>query len=339
MKIKVSLGTAQSLGLVEKRIEAPVTAAHLLVGENCAFSCAFCPQGQAGEDSSGRFLSRISWPEFPMEEVVELLLKVYRDGQIDRACIQMVHGGRYREQVAEFFRLMQQKSCGSLEIPISVNGVIDSITQAQRLFTMGAGRLGLALDAASAELFSRYKGGSPEIWLQRLELLCELGKRYPARVSTHVIAGLGETEQQISTVTQILTNSRVTLGLFAFTPVRHTPLEDRAPPAMDSYRRIQLVHFGITQGVINLEQIQFDESGTIVSVPDKLLSSPRVLRGEPFETSGCPGCNRPYYNERPGQTPYNYPHALTGNQALQALLETNLTTSDKAASLVEREDN
>ncbi|MCW3977503.1 MAG: radical SAM protein, partial [Candidatus Bathyarchaeota archaeon] len=24
-------------------------------------------------------------------------------------------------------------------------------------------------------------------------------------------------------------------------------------------------------------------------------------------TSGCPGCNRPYYNERPGGPLYNYP--------------------------------
>jgi biotin synthase-related radical SAM superfamily protein len=32
-----------------------------------------------------------------------------------------------------------------------------------------------------------------------------------------------------------------------------------------------------------------------------------VESGEPFKTSGCPDCNRPFYNESPGETIYNYP--------------------------------
>jgi len=33
--------------------------------------------------------------------------------------------------------------------------------------------------------------------------------------------------------------------------------------------------------------------------------------GSPFQTSGCPGCNRPYYNEKPSGPIYNYPRSLT----------------------------
>jgi len=32
--------------------------------------------------------------------------------------------------------------------------------------------------------------------------------------------------------------------------------------------------------------------------------------GIPFVTSGCPGCNRPFYNERPGGPLYNFPRPL-----------------------------
>ncbi|MEM2915121.1 MAG: radical SAM protein, partial [Candidatus Bathyarchaeia archaeon] len=41
----------------------------------------------------------------------------------------------------------------------------------------------------------------------------------------------------------------------------------------------------------------------------------KIIRtGEPFKTSGCPGCNRPYYNERPGGPIYNYPRKPTSKE-------------------------
>jgi biotin synthase len=32
-----------------------------------------------------------------------------------------------------------------------------------------------------------------------------------------------------------------------------------------------------------------------------------VSTGKPFLTSGCPDCNRPFYNEKPSGPLYNYP--------------------------------
>ena len=43
------------------------------------------------------------------------------------------------------------------------------------------------------------------------------------------------------------------------------------------------------------------------------------LWAEAFRTSGCPGCNRPYYNERPGQIPYNYPRPPTPAELADAV--------------------
>jgi biotin synthase len=36
-----------------------------------------------------------------------------------------------------------------------------------------------------------------------------------------------------------------------------------------------------------------------------------------FLTSGCPGCNRPYYTSRPSGPIYNYPRALTEKEKIE----------------------
>jgi biotin synthase len=41
--------------------------------------------------------------------------------------------------------------------------------------------------------------------------------------------------------------------------------------------------------------------------------------GEAFRTTGCPGCNRPFYNERPSGPFYNYPRPLKQNEIEQEL--------------------
>jgi hypothetical protein len=46
--------------------------------------------------------------------------------------------------------------------------------------------------------------------------------------------------------------------------------------------------------------------------------------GQALQTSGCPGCNRPYYNEQPGGPLYNYPRPLTPIEIQQAMREAGL---------------
>ena len=65
--------------------------------------------------------------------------------------------------------------------------------------------------------------------------------------------------------------------------------------------------------LFKLDDMEFDNKGTIInfgiSSDDILLKT--IKSGLPFLTSGCPGCNRPYYNERPGQELYNFPEPLS----------------------------
>ncbi len=314
MEIKASLGTAQALGLTDARVDAAATAAHFMVGEECGYSCAFCAQGR-DSSSSRRYLSRVSWPSYPIERAVEELVRAHRRGDILRACLQVVHGGNYRVVLERFFHLLHQHS---QPVPVSVNGVVDTLSDAGRLFALGAERIGLALDAATPELFGRYKRRSPADWVGRVELLQELAAGHPGRISTHLIIGLGETERDALELVQLMTDAGVSVALFAFTPVRGTPLEDHPQPPMDQYRRIQLASHLISRGRLQVHDIVFGEWEHVLSIPGAALDQ-EALQGEPFRTTGCWGCNRPYYNERPGQEPYNYPRPLTPAEARHAL--------------------
>jgi biotin synthase len=130
-------------------------------------------------------------------------------------------------------------------------------------------------------------------------------------VSTHLIVGLGETEQELCQTIQGCIELGVYPGLFAFTPIAGTALEDRSPPSLSSYRRTQIAHYLLSHKKTRLENMKFDNNGKLKSfgVPKEQLLEV-VETGEPFLTSGCPGCNRPYYNERPGGPLYNYPRKL-----------------------------
>jgi biotin synthase len=97
-------------------------------------------------------------------------------------------------------------------------------------------------------------------------------------------------------------------SLFAFTPISGTALEFSLPPSLSQYRRIQLAHYLIVEGKTRYENMDFDRHGRIVDFGvSKEILHQAIESGIPFITSGCPNCNRPYYNEKPGGPLYNYP--------------------------------
>jgi biotin synthase len=182
----------------------------------------------------------------------------------------------------------------------------------QRLKDAGVNRLGIALDAATEEIFNRIKGKDAVAfytWENQFRLLKEALPIFgDNNVSTHVIVGLGETEKEAVETLQRCVDLGVLPALFAFTPIRGTALEAQSPPNLESYRRIQLARYLIVNGKVCLNKFRFDETGKIVGYgisKDALFSI--IDSGSPFQTSGCSNCNRPYYNEKPSGPIYNYP--------------------------------
>jgi biotin synthase len=70
------------------------------------------------------------------------------------------------------------------------------------------------------------------------------------------------------------------------------------------------------------ESMQFDGEKCISDFGVDKQALLKIIRtGEPFRTSGCPDCNRPYYNEKPSGPIYNYPREPTEKEWCSILKE------------------
>ena len=303
--VRVSLGSAIILGLTKGTLDARPSTIYLLTYHptKCSADCGFCSQSRSSQSRTD-LLSRVTWPTFPFEDVVDRLKRMCGKGLIERVCIQAMN---YLNVFNEILGLVHRIH-SEVDMPISVSCQPLDLEQIRQLAKSGIDRIGIPLDAPTKELFEKVKG-HPYTWERQIEALKNavqiLGK---GRVSTHLIVGLGESDEELISMAQRLVDMGVYPSLFAFTPIPGTRMEKQSQPPLKRYRKIQLAHYMITIGKTRFEDMRFDGKGFIVDfgVEDEVLKE--VIRiGVPFMTSGCPGCNRPYYNERPSGPLYNYP--------------------------------
>jgi len=317
-KVRVSIGSAIVLGLSKGWLDALPTTIYMLTYKRgkCSASCAFCPQSKT---SSGRadMLSRITWPEFPIVEVITHIADAYKKGNVLRACIQALNYPNVQKDMIN----IAKKIRASCDIPISVSCQPLTRETMTTLAEAGVNRVSVALDAVTNELFDMVKGatvGGPYKWENHLAALKEAVEIFGRNnVSTHLIAGLGEREEDFVKLVQTCVDIGVYPAIFAFTPIPGTIMEHNSPPPIDYYRRLQLAQYLITHNFSRYEKMKF-EKGCLIDFgleKDNLLRT--VRSGEPFRTSGCHGCNRPYYNERPSGPVYNYPRKLTGAEVME----------------------
>jgi biotin synthase len=144
-------------------------------------------------------------------------------------------------------------------------------------------------------------------------------------VAVHLVVGLGETEREMAERIEWAHRAGVSVSLFSFTPVRGTALAHRRPPPLAVYRRMQAARWLIVNGGTGLDELAFDKDGRLTSL-GFLTTEPSgcaalLADGTAFCTSGCPGCNRPFYNERPGGPMYNYPRPLEPEESYRAVSE------------------
>jgi biotin synthase-related radical SAM superfamily protein len=319
--IGVSLGTADALGLALARSDSPATTAYFLLGGRCACDCAFCAQARGCRSRDDR-LSRVTWPRHDQNATLHALHVAHAEGRIARACLQVTSGPG---ALAETERLLASiRRHGS--VPVCAAVLPGSLRGVERLLVAGADVVGFGLDAATPMVYERIKTpGSPNghgqrAWRRQMALIEAASRRFPKRIGVHLIVGLGETERELVQLTQRLVDAGVLVALFAFTPVRGTPMEDVLPPALDAYRRCQAARHLVTARATRVERFMFDQNGRISGFGMPALDLRVALSdGQAFRTSGCPGCNRPYYNERPRGVMYNYPRALDAAETEAAL--------------------
>ena len=315
--VKVSAGTEAVLGLRRRPMEAAPTTAYLMLdGGGCAMACAFCAQAR---DSRARAdaLSRIVWPAHPFDEVLSAL--EHPPPELKRICLQVTLHRGAGERVREILRVLR----ASTSLPISAAIRPRDLEELEELLASGVEVVGLGLDCAGERIYRQVKGAG---WNSMRRLVEEGCRRFPGRVRVHLMVGLGETEEECCAMMQQVYDWGGAVSLFAFTPVRGTRLERHPPPPLGTYRRMQAARYLLERGLARFEQFRFS-AGRLISLgrPD----FPTLLAdGEAFRTSGCPGCNRPFYNERPGGTMYNYPRPLRPEEIEQAIQDLELPTEE-----------
>ena len=322
-KIRVSSGSAIVLGLLRGKLDAMPTTVYLLTYRRgkCTANCGFCPQAR-GSHGRADMLSRVSWPVFPTRLVLDGIEKAVKDGRIRRVCLQALNYPEVFTDLLAFVKAIYSR----VKVPISISCQPLNLENMQRLAEAGAERIGIPLDAATEELFDKVKGrsvGGLYVWEEQFKLLGEAVDIFGnGKVSTHLIVGLGESEKEMVEIIQRCIDMDVLPALFAFTPIAGTVLENSHQPPIPIYRRIQLARHLILHEIARYEDMRFDGKSCISGFGvDKGVLTRIIQTGEPFLTSGCPNCNRPYYNEKPSGPIYNYPRPLTEKEIAQILQE------------------
>jgi biotin synthase len=311
-QIRVSIGSAIVLGLLEGKLDAAPTTVYLMTYKTgkCTANCGFCPQAR-NSLSKAELLSRVSWPPFSTESVLRGIENAAKNGKMRRVCIQALNYPDVFSHLVALIKAIKQRA----PVPVSVSCQPLNGGNIRRLAEAGVDRIGIALDAATEKLFSEVKGsaaGGPYNWDGQLRQLREAVEVFgKGSVSTHLIVGLGETEKEAVGIIQRCVDMSVLPALFAFTPIRGTALGSNPQPLVESYRRIQLARYLIVNGTVRYGDVRFDDDGRITDFGAEKGTLKRVVEtGKPFLTSGCLDCNRPFYNEKPSGPIYNYPRSI-----------------------------
>jgi biotin synthase-related radical SAM superfamily protein len=312
-QIRVSLGSAIVLGLAEAKLDAAPTTVYLMtyLQEKCTANCGFCPQARKSSTRAG-MLSRVSWPAYRTKEVVRGIVDAVKEGKAKRLCIQALNYPR----VFTDLQILVQAVSHLMNVPISVSCQPLNRKNIHLLANAGVERIGIPLDAATPEIFDRVKGVNaegPYDWQKQWQLLNEAREVFgEGRVSTHLIVGLGETEKEMVTTIQKCVDMTILPALFAFTPIPGTALEKQVQPPIAQYRRIQIARHLILHRIASCKDMDFNEKGLIIDFGIARETLSQIIQtGEPFVTSGCPNCNRPFYNEKPSGPIYNFPREPT----------------------------
>lgn len=288
----------------------------LTYSEGCSANCAYCglANKRPGEYEEKSFI-RVSWPLHETQDVAKRISE--RLDVVKRVCISMITRRKSVEDTATIARLIRSKSNVPISYLISPTVVLDS--DLQMLKDAGADKIGIAIDAATPELFDFHRGegvAGPHKW-DRYWKCFEAGIKVFGRgnVGSHFVVGLGETEHQMISSIQRIKDMGGETHLFSFYPEENSGLKSHPRPSIPTYRRVQMARHLIDTGASNIGLMKFDAQGRITDFGADI--KPHVRIGIPFMTSGCVGedgvvaCNRPFANERPSEEFRNFPFIPT----------------------------
>ncbi|HNX92507.1 MAG TPA: radical SAM protein [Syntrophomonas sp.] len=315
--VQTSLAGAICLGLQSGRFmkNTQCGCLNLLLTYNngCKASCSYCGLAHNRLEDASKTFIRVPWPSYTMDQIIEQV-QIHRN-PFKRVCVSMITHAHAVEDTCQIVRRIRN------ETALPVSGLLSPTVMAGRndlikMYDEGMERVGIAIDAATEDLFIKHRGkgvGGPHQWDRYWKTLVEAIDVFGLyMVGVHLIVGLGETEQQmVETISRVYNMGAMT-HLFSFFPEEGSLMQASPQPELGSYRRIQLARYLINEGIIDIQDMKFTPAGKIIDFGMDVM--PYVQKGEAFMTSGCPGedgkvaCTRPFGNERASEAMRNYPY-------------------------------
>ncbi|MEN6414204.1 MAG: radical SAM protein [Veillonellales bacterium] len=348
--VQTSLAGAMALGLEPGRFyrDAYPGSLNLLLTypDGCKANCSYC--GLARERSpvvEGQTFIRVKWPVYPLSQITAILKQQQeqppRHKSFGRICISMITHPRAEQDSIAVAKQLREAVPLPVSVLVSPTLIPDTIHYFSQLKAAGVDWVGIAVDAATPEIFAKFRGKQvrgPHQWSKYWGTVDHAVQVFGrGKVSIHLIVGLGETEQQMVDAIQNAVRRGAEAHLFSFCPEPGSALAHHAPPELGQYRRIQLAIYLLNHQIIAANAFQYNDRGQIVGYgrPIAELLGEDLAAGIPFMTSGCPdstgcaACNRPYGNERPGPVLRNYP--VTPNSQDMALIRRQIFQGIKGA--------
>jgi len=306
-KVRASMGTLGVLGLELVQMDTPPTTAYLQIyTENrCAANCLFCAQA-SGSSAELTHIARGMYIPADLEAVVHRLKIAFDRGYLARACIQTALYGSWWEDTVYLIKRIRELS----GIPISLSVFPLADEQYAELKTLGVNELVIPLDACTPGLFDKIKGkgtGGPYSWEKHIDGLKRAARIF-GTVGTHLIIGLGETDEEAVKIIDELHTAGINAALFSYTyvPGAQLLLEHDNKESIRHYRAVQVARHLIMDGKAGYRDMKFSD-GILTDFGvgrDALMKL--IEDGTAFQTSGCPDCNRPMANETFSKM-YNFP--------------------------------
>ena len=313
--VRTSLAAGMTMGKIPGKFyrDAKLYCINILLtyDEGCHAKCAYCGLSGTREtetDWADSSFIRVDWPIFSIEEIKTALT----DGtcpHVERVCISMITLGNAREDCISVVSKLKDVIP---RISVLITPTIINKDWLIRVHEAGADKVGIAVDAATEEIFEKVRGKDvkgPHKWSKYWQTVEESVEVFgPENTGIHLIVGIGETEKEMLETIQRAQDLGARTHLFSFFPEEGSVMEDHPQPPLGSYRRVQLARYIINYDIGSYRDMKFNELEQLTDFGLTPKEYERVLNiGEAFMTSGCKGetidnaCNRPMGNCTPFQ--------------------------------------
>ncbi len=298
-KVRASMGTLGVLGLEMIQMDTPTTTAYLQIytEKRCNANCQFCAQAK-GSSADLTHIARGMYIPHDLEAVVSRLKMAYDRGYLARACIQTALYDSWWWDTVHLIKMIRENT----RIPISLSVFPVSNERFEVIRSLNVNEIVIPLDACTPELFNKIKGksaGGPYSWESHMDGIKRASGIFE-KVGTHLLIGLGETDEDAIRLIWELRKSNVNVALFSYTYVPGTQFEvDEKPEGeiIRHYRAVQLARHLIIEKLADYNEMRFENNIICDFGIDENNLLCVIEDASAFETSGCPDCNRPMANE------------------------------------------